>query len=218
MRKKIDRSLWIGSLISLLPIAFGLIYYNKLPGSMVIHLDSGGNPNGYAPREFVIFIFPVLMLLLNGIVNISVTRASLRSKAAKPLIMIGEWVIPIVVVIIQPLMILKSVGNNAPVNNVITIIVGLIFILSGNYFPKNRINPNVGVKFPWLLHDEEGWRKTHKLSGYLWIIAGFILILSPFVKVPFTYIFVAFISLIAFIPIVYSLYLYIRPKSNDANS
>ncbi len=217
MRKKIDRSLWIGSLICLLPIVFGLIYYNKLPGSMAIHLDSKGNPNGYAPKEFVIFVFPVLMLLLHVIVNISVTGTALKSKAAKSLITIAEWIIPIAVIIVQPLMILKSAGNNVPVNNVITTVAGLIFILSGNYFPKNRMNPNVGMKFPWLLHDEEGWRKNHKLSGYLWIIAGSFLIFSPFVKIPFIYIFIVFISLIAFIPIIYSLYLYIRRKSNSAN-
>lgn len=88
------------------------------------------------------------------------------------------------------------------------IVFGLIFILRSNYFPKNRVNPNVGMKFPWLFHDEEGWTKTHKLSGSLWIIAGFILILSSFGRIPFMLIFTVFITLITLIPIIYSLYLY----------
>lgn len=208
MRKRIERSLWIGSLICLLPIILGLIYYGKLPESVAIHWDSGGTPNGYAPKEFAVFVLPVLLMLLHIIAYISMNRKSLEGKAAKPLIEIGKWVVPITAIITQPLMILKSVDSDVPINSIITIVVGLIFILSGNYFPKNRINPNVGMKFPWLFHDEEGWRKTHKLSGYLWIIAGFILILSLFVKISFSYILIAVISLVAVIPIAYSLYLY----------
>lgn len=218
MKKKIDCSLWIGSLICLFPIVLGLIYYGKLPESVAIHWDSGGTPNGYAPKKFAVFVLPVLLMLLHIIVYISMNRKSLEGKAAKPLIGIGKWVVPITAIITQPLMILKSVNSDIPINSIIAIVVGIIFILSGNYFPKNRINPNVGIKFPWLFHDEEGWRKTHKLSAYLWITAGFVLILSPFAKIPFTYIFIVVISLVAAIPIVYSLYLYIRRKSNHADS
>ena len=218
MKKKTDRPLLIGSLICLVPIVFGLIYYNKLPGSMVIHLDSSGNPNGYAPKAFIIFAFPVLMGLLNIIVNLSVTKTSSKSNAAKPLVGIGKWAVPVAVIFIQPLMILRSINKQIPVSMVISIMVGLIFILSGNYFPKNRVNPNVGMKFPWLFRDEEGWRKVHKLSGYFWIVAGFIMILSPFVKIPFIILFIICISLVGIIPIAYSLCLYVRRKSNHTNS
>ncbi|QHQ63004.1 DUF1648 domain-containing protein [Anaerocolumna sedimenticola] len=218
MKSKIGRSLWIGSLICLLPIAFGLICYNKLPDSMVIHLDYRGKPNGNAPKEFIIFVFPILMMLLNIIINISVAKAAVKGNAAKPLIGIGKWIVPIATVMIQPLIILRSINSQSPVNLIISIMVGLIFILSGNYFPKNRVNPIVGMKFPWLFNDEEGWRKTHKLSSYLWIIAGFILMIAPFIEIPFIIIFIVLISLIGVIPIVYSLCFYIRRKSNHINN
>lgn len=217
MKNKNDRSLWIGSLICLLTFAFGLTYYGKIPESMAIHFDSRGNPNGYAMKEFVIFVFPILMTLLHIIVNVSVEKTAVKDQAAKPFVWIGKWIVPIVLIITQPLTILKSVRKDTPINTVITIVVGLIFILCGNYFPKNRINPYVGMKFPWLFHDEEGWRKTHKLSGYLWIIAGFILLISTFVRFPYIMIVTVIISLIALVPIIYSLCIYKKRKANHIN-
>lgn len=193
---------------------FGLIYYSKMPETVAIHYDSRGNPNGYAMKEFVIFVFPILMTLLHIIVNVSAEKSAVKGKAAKQLVWIGKWIIPIAVVIIQPLAIFKSVGKDTPINAVITIMCGLILILGGNYLPKNRINPNVGLKFPWLFHDEDGWRKTHKLSGYLWIIAGFILLLCSFVRIPFIIIITVIVLLIAILPIIYSLCLYKKRKSN----
>lgn len=205
MNKKIDRFLWIGSLLCLSTLVFGLANYNKMPESVAIHFDSGGNPNGYAGKGFVIFAFPILMALLHIIVYISLTKEAVKDSAAKALVAIGKISIPIAVVIIQPLIIMHSFKEDVPVNTVVTIMVGLIFVLSGNYFPKNRVNPHVGMKFPWLLHNEEGWRKTHKLSGYLWIAAGFIMILTSFIRVPFIAIFAVIISLTALVPIIYSL-------------
>ncbi|AUO05780.1 hypothetical protein NS115_04870 [Paenibacillus jamilae] len=38
------------------------------------------------------------------------------------------------------------------------------------------ITPNrlIGLKFPWLLSDEKAWKKTHRISAYIWIAFGLI--------------------------------------------
>lgn len=82
-------------------------------------------------------------------------------------------------------------------------------IIVGNYFPKNHINYFVGLKFPWLFKDEEGWYKTHKLGSYTWIIAGLVLLVHPLhhitkVTTPLV------IILAVAVPLVYSLALYIQ--------
>ena len=85
---------------------------------------------------------------------------------------------------------------------------------SGNYFPKNHINPYIGLKFPWLFNDEEGWYKTHRLGSYTWILAGIVSILHPlhnlvFVTVPLI------IFLVGVVPLVYSLVLYFKRKRSN---
>ncbi|WP_025721525.1 SdpI family protein [Paenibacillus sp. 1-18] len=47
------------------------------------------------------------------------------------------------------------------------LIVGITFI---------RLTPNriIGLKFPWLLSNERAWKKTHRISAYIWITFGLI--------------------------------------------
>lgn len=212
MKKMIDRSLWIGSLLCLIPLIFGLMYYSKMPETIAVHFNYAGNPDRYIRKEFVVLLFPVIALLLNIYVNIRLKKEALDDKAAKPLIWIGKWAVPVAFVFLQIFTILYSVGKNIPINTIITTMLGIIMIFCGNYFPKNRLNNHVGIKFLWLLHDEEAWNKTHRLSGYLWIIVGFILIFSPFIRIPFSVIFVVFILFIIIIPVIYSIIFHVKQK------
>lgn len=101
--------------------------------------------------------------------------------------------------------------NQSILESFVYVMVGILFIISGNYFPKNHVNPYIGLKFPWLFNDEEGWYKTHKLGGYTWILAGISCILHPlhnlaYVTVPLV------IFLVGVIPLTYSLVLYFKRK------
>lgn len=77
----------------------------------------------------------------------------------------------------------SAIYPNSSFSNIATVVfAGLVFIVSGNYFPKNHVNKYIGLKFPWLLNDEENWDKTHKLASYTWILAGIIFILQLFIS------------------------------------
>ncbi len=60
------------------------------------------------------------------------------------------------------------------------ILVGLLFIVIGNYLPQCKPNYFVGIKTPWTLSNEEVWRKTHRFSGKVFVVLGVIMILSIF--------------------------------------
>src|SRR5699024_6947012 len=91
------------------------------------------------------------------------------------------------------------------------VFIGVLLIISGNYFPKNHINPYVGLTLPWLLDDEEGWYKTHRLGSYTWILAGFICILNPLHSLMYVSVSLIFLPF-GIIPLVYSLVLYFKRK------
>jgi len=44
--------------------------------------------------------------------------------------------------------------------------------IMGNLFYNIRPNAFIGIRTPWTLKDEHVWRKTHRLSGILLVIAG----------------------------------------------
>ena len=76
-----------------------------------------------------------------------------------------------------------GLGYDIPMNSTPHILVGLLFIVIGNYLPQCKPNYFVGIKTPWTLSNEEVWRKTHRFSGKVFVVLGVIMILSIFAPV-----------------------------------
>lgn len=66
------------------------------------------------------------------------------------------------------------------VSVVVLIAVGILFLFIGNFMPKIKSNFYMGIKTPWALSSEEVWRKTHRLGGKCFCIAGLIMIVGAF--------------------------------------
>ncbi len=66
------------------------------------------------------------------------------------------------------------------VNALILAGIGLMLSFIGNYLPKIKPNYFVGVRTPWTLASETVWRKTHRLSGFLWFAGGLVLAVMGF--------------------------------------
>ena len=71
---------------------------------------------------------------------------------------------------------LRVVECNVNVQAVVTIIVGVLFVVVGNYLPKCRQNRSIGIRIPWTLKNEKVWNKTHRLGGITGVIGGSIMI------------------------------------------
>lgn len=64
------------------------------------------------------------------------------------------------------------------VQYVVMLAVGLLFMYIGNIMPKFKSNFFCGVKTPWALSSEEIWRKSQRLGGKCFFIAGILIIFS----------------------------------------
>lgn len=58
--------------------------------------------------------------------------------------------------------------------------IGLLFLLIGNMMPKFKSNFYMGIKTPWTISSEEVWRKTHRLGGKCFVLAGIFNIICAF--------------------------------------
>lgn len=88
--------------------------------------------------------------------------------------------------------------------------LGIMLIALGNYLPKCRQNYTIGIKLPWTLEDEDIWNRTHRFTGWLWIICGILFIIEGFLGFggawfPFLDMAVMFI-----VPVVYSLVIFMK--------
>lgn len=166
---------------------------------------------GGASAENYILLY-VIALLMNIVLNLALSIKIASTNGAKALVSLGKWIMPIAgVIYLLPQVYSVLFPDKVMEGAYVYVFIGVLLIISGNYFPKNHINPYVGLKFPWLFDDEEGWYKTHRLGSYTWILAGFICLIHPlhnlmYVTVPLI------IFLVGIIPLVYSLVLYFKRK------
>lgn len=206
MKKTFSRSLIISSIICLIPFLISVIFYKYLPDQVATHFDFNGVPNGYSSKLFAAFGLPLIMIIINYISNFAIDNDPKKANASKMIKIIGKWTVPILSVIMQSSIIAYAVGKNINISMYVTIGVGILIMIIGNYLPKCKQNYTVGIKTPWTLNDEKNWNKTHKISGYLWVLGGFIIIISSLTELAAVMIFDFII--IGVIPVIYSYLLY----------
>lgn len=209
MKKNIFKmpQFWLATALTVLPTVFEIIVYNKLPAEMAIHYDINFNPDGYGPKELVVFGFPLLFVVLNTIVWFALNNDPKGKNINRPLLLFGTWIIPVLSCFMQFVLIMNALGAKFNFVTLLPAFIGIIFIILGNYLPKCKQNYVAGFRTPWTLNNKENWRKTNRLAGYLMVIAGFLMVLCSFFG-QFFYIVIIIILLTGIIPYGYSYYLY----------
>lgn len=214
--KKIKTSTTIiTTLICLIPVIAGVLLYPKLPDEIVTHWGANGEPNGWSSKFTGAIVFPSLLVL----VNLSVTpllKIDPRYKDMdKKVVSLIQWIIPTISLFAAGSTLAYALGYDIKIQLIGPLLMGMIFILIGNYLPKMRYSYTVGIKLPWTLADEEVWDKTHRMAGFLWVVAGFIVLIGTFLRLPFSIVLPAFFILVV-LPIPYSYLIYRKKHQQDA--
>ncbi len=195
----------ISSLVILLPIVFGLIFWNQLPERIATHWGPNGDPDGWSSRELAVFALPLFLFAIHWLC-VLVTSKDPKNKdknqKAQSLVL---FIIPILSLLVNGIMYMTALGMPLRVEMIMPVFFGLLFIVLGNYMPKCRQNYTIGLKISWTLNSEENWNATHRFAGKLWMIGGALIMLGVFL--PTTYIFVAFFAItmvMVITPVIYS--------------
>lgn len=175
--KKINiKNLVITSIVCLIPIICGLIFYNELPESIAIHWGINNNPDGYFSKPAFVFGMPVMMVVLQIFCSIVSDLSDKNPEANKKAVTIYKWIIPILTVILYIVTIMIALGNNLDVRRIVMIILGILFIVVGNYLPKVKGDYYMNSKVFWSKNrDEKLVNKAARVTGYMLIIGGLFL-------------------------------------------
>ena len=198
--KKISKLTVITTLITLLPIALGIALYDRLPEVVATHWNIHNRPDGWSSRAMAVFGIPCIMAALNLVCGGATDR--LQSEGVpKRVLALCRWIIPVLSLILVPVMLYSAMGVSFDMGRIVCSILGIMFIIIGNYLPKCRRNGVVGIKIPWTLSSDENWDKTHRFAGFVWIVCGGLAIVGGWTKPV-----VVIVALVAMIllPVVYS--------------
>lgn len=197
----------ISVIISILLFALvNLLFYKKMPETLPTHWGFNNKIDGYSSKFTTLITTPLLFIFLNIFSCFMLDNDPKNKDKNNFVITIGKATIPLVMLITFVISVFYGLGKKINVMVIISIFVGFLLILIGNYLPKTKRNYTVGIKLPWTLNSDENWNKTHRLAGYFFILGGIFFLFTPFIGNEYL-VFLTFI-IIGIIPAIYSFYLY----------
>lgn len=203
--------------IVILPFIYLAYIWKELPVKVPMHYTINGEIDRYGDKLGLIVISILLPVLIYGIFLI-VPKIDPKGK----LKLMGNKLQAIKVLLttfmsILALFIIYSAKNQSLANpNYILLLMGILYIILGNYFKTFKTNYFIGIKTPWTLENETVWKKTHKLGGIMWFIGGIIIVLSSMIldNQPNLILFLVITGIITIVPIVYSYLLFKKEIKN----
>lgn len=185
--------------------------YPQLPAMAPTHWGAGGQVNGWMPRFWAAATWPLLMLGLAGLFAL-LPVISPRKFAIKPFAQTyGIVVLAILafLLVVGTTALLAGAGYAVSVSQITPIAVGALLMVIGNFMGKFRKNFFVGIRTPWTLASDAVWERTHRLAGWLFMLAGLVWVVGGLVHAV-SAILVAAIVVAAVVPTVWSYVLYRR--------
>ncbi len=66
----------------------------------------------------------------------------------------------------------------ADINRIFCILLGISFVIIGNFMPKLRNNSIIGLRTPWSMKNDTVWKKSQLFGGISFIVCGVLMIIT----------------------------------------
>jgi len=207
-------------LLVLFAILASFYFYPRFPDKVPIHWNIAGEVDNYGSRTTGAFLFPAIILgmYLLFLVLPYIDPKKKRYEQFRKVYHVFKNVLVFFMVALYFITSLNALGYQIPVGLWTPILVGLLFIIIGNYMGKIKSNWFIGIRTPWTLSSEEVWNKTHRFGGKVFILGG-ILMMSMYL-LPARLQLILFVFIISFIllgTIGYSYILYRKENKKRVN-
>jgi len=202
-----------GAIVTVVMLAITAWAWGQIPADaqIPIHWGPSGEANGYASKEVGLLLLPALTLgigaLLAWIPGIDPRQSNiLRSQPAYRAI---TYAVLLFMLVMQVAIVLTATGRDVDMARIVSVGVGVLFVVIGNYLGKTRSSWFFGIRTPWTLSSERSWARTHRLGGYLFLAFGLVMIIVGLVD-PALLIWVLIPGLVVVVgvPVVYSYYIW----------
>ena len=186
--------------LTLLPAVLGFLAKRLLPGVE----DSGFVWPVYMPLGMV--VFEVLLFRLMD--HMGENRE--KNRKINGVVM---WIFPVLCNVLFLMSFALSTGVRFSPGKVTCWLLGVLFLVIGNYLPKCHQNSTVGIRIPWTFASEENWNATHRMAGPVWMAAGILMLIGTcFREEVMMILMFAVICAAVVAPMVYSYCYYRRQK------
>ena len=189
----------LSSLATLLPASAAPFFRNSVRMGMV-------------GMWYFTWLMPVILVTLNLTAILISLRDNSHNGQNKKILNMIFWIMPVISIYTCGVFMMLALGVDFNVTLFVFAILGVSFIVMGNYTPKAVRNRTFGIKIKWTLANDDNWAATHRFTGKLWVVCGFATLLASFLPMQLGIIVVTVILLVAVIPPVVYSYLFYRKQ------
>jgi uncharacterized membrane protein len=151
-----------------------------------VHWNLEGSPDGYADAWLALSLAPAMTLLL-GVLLAFIPRLDPRRANLERSATAYRWITGTALVFlggVQLLLAAGALGASVEIPTFLGMGVGVLFVVIGNFLGKTRPSWFLGIRTPWTLSSDLSWRRTHRLGGYLFVVAGVLAVASALLLPP----------------------------------
>ncbi len=204
----------VSSILILSPSLVGVLMWDELPSQMITHFGGDGVADGTSSKIFAVFGLPIIVLALHwAAILITCFDKNNRNQNRKAIGLVF-WILPIISILVESVTLGIAMGKEINFEFFMTAPIALLFVAFGNYMPKISQNSTFGIKLPWTLASEENWNMTHRLGGKVWVVCGFVILISMMLPMELMIVvMVGAMVVAAVVPTVYSYMMFKKQKS-----
>ena len=134
--KNSKKEIILTTVLCVLPILAGLAVYKQLPNTIATHFGFNGEANGYSSKAFTVFGMPLMLAGFNLLLHFALNTDPKRQNISTSMRRIAIWTLPILSIFMYVVTIGKALGYDLHIETITPLLVGLLFIIIGNYLPK----------------------------------------------------------------------------------
>ncbi|HEB84101.1 MAG TPA: DUF1648 domain-containing protein [Bacteroidetes bacterium] len=149
--------------------------WHSAPERIPVHWNIAGEVDRYGGRFEGLFAIPLLSLAIY-LLMLFVPRidpAKLSHLQHASVYSAIRLAILSFLVVIYLVVHLAMRGVPVRIEVIVPLLVGVLFLLLGNWMGKIRPNWFLGIRTPWTLSSRRSWQKTHRVGGWIFIFFGF---------------------------------------------
>lgn len=172
------------SIVTLLPVFIGLLLWRQLPDSVATHFGTDNQPDGYSSKAFAVFGLPVILLFFHFACMVIANTDPKAKSINKKIFLVVSWICPLISLFVCDTIYVYNLGYQLNIEFFCGLLIGVIYLILGNFIPKIKPNYSIGFRVPWALCDSDNWYHTHRFGGKCMVMGGLAMIVtSPFQNV-----------------------------------
>lgn len=150
--------------------------------ALPVHWGISGAADSFAPRELALLMPLVIAAIVWGVFLLLPRFAKPGDlEAGRHTLGVALAAVTALALLIEVALVLIGVGIAVAMVQVIALALGAMMIALGNALPKSHRNSVAGLRLPSTLRDPANWQATHRLTGFLAVGGGVLLIIVALV-------------------------------------